>query len=97
MNRGGPCQYDVLLQEQDVEVHATYCPFNDDYWCIHLTIVDYFTGERWNYGWIRNKRGNRIWKGLSKDSPWWVNNLFEIYAEWLLANDFRCQRSIYDF
>ena len=97
MDRGGNCQYDVLLKQQGVELHATYCPFNDGYWSIHLTIVDSSSGGRWNFGWIRDSFGKRVWRGLSQDNPYWVNNLFEIYAWWLLGNDFRCQRSIYDF
>ena len=97
MDRGGQCQYDVLLKKQGVELHATYCPFNDGYWCIHLTIVDHYSGGRWNFGWIRNRSGNRVWRELSEDNPYWVNDLFKKYTWWLLANDFRCQRSIYDF
>ena len=97
MDRGGPCQYDILLREQGVEVHATYCPFNDETWCIHLTIVDNMSGGRWNFGWIRNKFGEKVWRGLSPSSPYWVNNLFERYAWDLLGNNFNCKRSIYDF
>ena len=97
MDRGGQCQYDVLLREQGIEVHATYCPFKHGYWCIHLTIVDNYSGDKWNFGWIRNAIGNKVWRGLRNDNPGWVNNLFKIYAEWLLGNDFKCHRSIYDF
>jgi len=95
--RGGPCQYEVLLSVMGIEVHATYCPFLDGFWCVHLTIVDHNSGDRWNYGWIRNSAGKRVWRGLSNRNPDWVNEIFQIYAWHLLGNDFKCQRSIYDF
>lgn len=97
MSRGGPCQYDVLLNQQGVEVHATYCPFSDGYWCIHLTIVDHNGGQRWHFGWKRNSQGNREWIGIDNSNPYWVNDLFQVYAYWLLGNDFRCQSSIYNY
>lgn len=97
MNRGGDCQYDVLLNEQGIEIHATYCPFNDGTWCIHLTIIDSVNGGRWHYGWKRNNSGNKTWVGINDRNPNWVNDLFRIYSYYLLGNDFKCQRSIYDF
>lgn len=61
--------------------------FNDGYWCIHLTIVDHSSGGRWIPLEIE----------YDEDLVKIILIGLIIYAWWLLGNDFRCQRSIYDF
>jgi hypothetical protein len=89
------CQYDVLMNTEATEVHLSYCPMIDGWWCVHLTIVDKFTGRRYHYGWKRDRNNNRYWEPLRDTNPGWVNELFLEWAWIYLGNVFDCKSSIY--